>query len=97
MFALTPTLCQQEALDGPETIESLCAADFLGKQDYIDQWIEHWLVKNDQLPSELPLCVSESIVCDSKLKRKYRNALSAAVVRGDTDWVRGHHIVPTRV
>lgn len=97
MFTLTPTQRQEQALNGPETLESLRAADFLGKQDYIDTWIEHWLVKNDELSGELPLCVSESIICDSKLKRKYRNAVSAAVVRGDIAWVRRHHIVPVKV
>ena len=60
-----PTEKQLQLLQGPKTIESLLAADFLGKQDYINEWIMDWTQKNDY--SELPLCVSESIITDKKI------------------------------
>jgi hypothetical protein len=94
MFTLRPTEEQKRALAGPKCIESLRAADFLGKQTYIDAWIYFWLKTNQWLPDELPLCVSESIICSSKLKNKYRRAMCQAVVRNDLEWIRHHNVVP---
>ena len=76
MFLAAPSLIatphQLQLLAKPWTssLNTLKAADFLGRQDYIDWWIKHWLVNNDDLPLPLPLCVEESIHCNSKLRKK---------------------------
>ena len=72
MFALRATGAQRTALDGPKTLESVVAADFLGKQEYIDEWIVYWLETNQWSANQLPLCISESIICDFKLKKLYK-------------------------
>jgi len=97
MLRIIPTREQLQALAGPKNIDSVKAADFLGKQDYIDEWICSWFTRNEWLSDELPLCVSESIICDRKLKREYEKVVRAAVVRSDTEWLRFHYIVPANV
>ncbi len=97
MFALHPTEQQQEALSGPKTLESIEAADFIGLQNYIDEWVRHWLVRSRWSPNQLPLCVSESIICYPKLRRSYKNAMCAAVVRNDISWIMNHSVVPIDV
>lgn len=94
MFSITPTETQLELLAGPKTLASLRAADFLAKQDYIDDWIKAWLDTSTWYVEELPLCVSESIFCDKKLKSMYKKAFRNAVVRNDIEWVRHHAVVP---
>ena len=91
----TPT--QQKILDGPKTLESLKAADFLGKQSYIDDWIKDWLGHNRYVDTEIPLCVSESIICDSSLMRFYKKAVRQAVISNGAEWLRKHCIVAVDV
>ena len=79
MFRIIPTREHLRALACPKTLDAVKAADFLGKQDYIDEWIRSWFTRNEWLSDELPLCVSESIICDRKLKREYKKVLRAAV------------------
>ena len=90
---VTPT--QQKLLAGPKTLDSLKVADFLGRQTYIDDWIRDWLLHNQYTEAELPLCVSESIVCDSSLRRVYKKAVRQAVVSNRVEWLQKHYIVPT--
>ena len=97
MFALRATGAQRTALDGPKTLESVEAADFLGKQEYIDEWIVYWLETNQWSANQLPLCISESIICDFKLKKLYKRAVSASVLRGDVNWLRKHYVVPVKL
>jgi len=90
---IKPTEEQVAALAGPRTIRSLLAADFLGYQDYIDDWITDWTQRNDINPLSLPLCVSESIICFRKIQKHYNRYVRAAVVSNDIDWIRTHYIV----
>lgn len=84
---------QLELLAGPRTINSLKTADFLGDQPYIDQWVRFWLTTNAWQPIELPLCVTESIICDKKLYRKYKKNVQQRVVQNDVEWLHCHYIV----
>lgn len=97
MFAIVPTEEQLQLLAGPKTIASVKAADFLARQEYIDDWIHDWLGHCHWKVEELPLCISESIICDRKLKCVYKKAFRAAVVRNDTLWVKNHAIVSADV
>ena len=97
MFTIVPTAKQVSALQGPKTLESLCAADFLGKQSYIDEWICDWLTHNRYSAEDLPLCVSESILCDKKLRKVYRHALKERAMQNDDKWLRHHYIVKTSI
>ena len=81
-------------LDGPKNIEALKAADFLGYQGYINEWMMYWTQTNDFAPMELPLCVSETIITDKKMRKHYHRYVKAAVVSHDIDWLRTHYIVP---
>jgi len=82
---------QLQLLQGPKSTESLLAADFLGNQDYINEWIMDWTQGNDYL--ELPLCVQESIITDKNLRKHYHRYVKAAVVSHDVDWIKSHYIV----
>lgn len=84
---------QIERLNGPKTISSLLAADFLGNQAYIDDWIFDWSQRNDIDINKLPLCVSESIICFKKIKRHYNRYVRAAIVANDYDWMKTHYIL----
>lgn len=97
MFAIVPTQEQLQLLAGPKTIASVKAADFLARQEYIDEWIRDWLGHCQWPVEELPLCISESIICDHKLKRVYKKALRAAVIRNDALWINFHAVVPLDV
>jgi len=90
---IEPTAEQLCALAGPKTITSLLAADFLGRQKYIDDWIHHWTQRTDILPVELPLCVVESIRCDKKLTSHYHKYVKAAIVDNDDKWLSNHYIL----
>lgn len=94
MFTITPTPDHLEALRRPKTLDFVKAADFLGKQAQIDKWIRVWLNSNSEwLPEDLPLCISESIICDKTLKRMYKKAMRNAVVRHDAAWLKRHAVV----
>lgn len=97
MFVIQPTEEQTRLINGPLNIKSLCAADFLGRQTYIDIWIKDWFNHNLYEKNQLPLCVSESIICDKKLKRKYKKKFKDAVLNNDYRWVSTHNIVPVNV
>ena len=84
---------QLKLLQGPKTVESLKAADFLGYQDYINDWIMCWTQTNDYAPVDLPLCVQETIITDKKMRKHYHRYVKAAVVSHDIDWIRSHYIV----
>lgn len=84
---------QIECLNGPKTISSLMAADFLGNQGYIDDWIFDWTQHNDISIDKLPLCVSESIICFKKIKRHYNRYVRAAIVANDYQWIVSHYIL----
>lgn len=93
---LHPTPQQESLLKGPMgNIDALKVADFLGLQTYIDKWIEHW-VKHDHdiLPSSVPLCVENSIQCDSKLMRMYKLGLRHAILNDNVTYVKNHYILP---
>lgn len=91
---IVPTKTQLELLNGPLTLASLNAADFLGRQPYIDRWIRVWLTSDEWQPDELPLCVSESIICDRRLRRTYNLHVRQAILRNDVGWLQQHCIVP---
>ena len=93
MFVIQPTEEQTRLLNGPLNIQSLNAADFLGRQTYIDRWIKDWLNHCLYEKNELPLCVSESIICDHTLKKKYKKKFKDAVVNNNYRWVSTHSIV----
>ena len=97
MWEITTTPAQKQLLEGPKTLASLKAADFLGRQSYIDDWIMDWLLHNRYTEDQLPLCVSESIVCDSSLKRVYKRAVCQAVLTNRAVWLQKHYIVPVDV
>ncbi len=44
---ITATIEQLEFLNGPPSIPALKAADFLGNQKYIDEWVANWLLSMD--------------------------------------------------
>ena len=46
IFAIVPTVEQIKQLNGPKTIQSLKTADFLARQDYINEWIMDWTQRN---------------------------------------------------
>jgi len=88
-----PTEKQLKLLQGPKTIESLLAADFLGHQDYINDWIMDWTQCNDYPLALLPLCVQETIITDKKMRKHYHRYVRAAVVSYDIEWLRLHYIL----
>lgn len=94
IFSIVPTSEQLKLLKGPKTIQSLKAADFLGKQDYINEWIMYWTQRNDIDKGDLPLCVEESIITISKIRKHYHRYVRAAIVSHDNDWIVSHYIVP---
>jgi hypothetical protein len=91
---ITTTPEQLVILNGPATLDSLKVADFLGKQDYINSWIEHWLVRYDIAPTGLPLCVENTFFCYKKMFRLYTRSIIKAVTHNDINWMRTHYIVP---
>lgn len=91
---ITPTDAQLLVLEGPPSIESLKIADFLERQFYIDDWIGLWLKSSEWNPEDLPLCVSESIICDPKLQKKYVSSVKDAIIRNDIQWLQRHCILP---
>jgi len=94
-IAATPS--QQKILEGRKTIDSLKAADFLGQQSYIDDWIKDWFQHNRYTKAQLPLCVSESIICDASLQCIYKKATRQAVISNGVEWLQKHCIVPVDV
>lgn len=97
LWEIKATPAQQKILNGPKTLDSLKAADFLGRQAYIDNWIKDWLRHNRYKDIEVPLCVSESIICDASLKRKYEKAVREAVILNHAEWLQKHFIVPVDI
>lgn len=93
MFTIVPTAAQTAALCGPKSIESVLAADFLGNQKYINDWIHDWLCRNDYDPKNLPMCISESLLCDKSLMRALEEKGKAAVLSDDDEWLHSHCIV----
>ena len=93
---IRPTIQQLEILDGQMSIQSLEVADFLGRQSYIDNWIQMWMTSDEWQRDSLPLCVKESLLCDKKLRRKYDNSVTKAILRNDICWMRNHCIVRPR-
>ena len=92
MCTLTPTPAQSDLLNGPlGNVDALKVADFFGKQDYIDKWICHWL-ESSESPLELPLCVVNSIQCDTRLRRLYKLHLRHGILQGDVNYIRQHYI-----
>ena len=91
---IVPTSDQLRELAGPATISSLKVADFLGRQDYINWWIVDWLDRNDISPDDLPLCVSETLICFPEIKKHYCKRVRVAARRNDEKWVENHFIVP---
>jgi hypothetical protein len=79
-------------LAGPPSLESLQAADFLGKQDYIDDWLVDWLNHNQYTPEQLPLCISESLICFKKNVRLFKQYYRAAILQNDLEWIIRHNI-----
>jgi len=96
-WAINATTAQQQILDGSKTIDSLKVADFLGQQSYINDWIKEWLQHSRYTKAQLPLCVSESIICDSSLRRVYKKAVRQAVISNGAEWLQKHCIVPVDV
>lgn len=94
---LTPTPAQSDLLAGPlGNVDALKAADFLGKQDYIDKWIRHWLISSENVPLlKLPLCVENSIRCDKTLQRIFKMHIRHAILNNNIDYVKAHYIVET--
>jgi len=90
---IIPTEEQLQLLRGDMNLAALKAADFLGYQDYINNWIINWTQTNNYAPMELPLCVSETIITDKKMRKHYRRYVKAAVVSHDMEWLRTHYIV----
>lgn len=93
---LQPSEEQKTLLEGPMgNIDALKAADFLAKQDYIDQWICHWLQQTNTCSADdLPLCVEYSIKCNVRLQRIYKLYLRHGILRNDIEYLRQHYIVP---
>lgn len=90
---ITATPEQLEILAGPKTLESLKVADFLGRQDYINEWIKDWL-RQDTGPPDLPLCVENTLLCYKRMFRLYTKATVRALAIGNTAWMASHDIVP---
>lgn len=90
---IIPTEEQLQLLRGDMNLAALKASDFLGYQDYINNWIMNWTQTNDYAPMELPLCVSETIITDKKMRKHYHRYVKAAVVSHDIEWLRSHYIV----
>lgn len=90
---IIPTAEQLSHLSGPKTIESLLAADFLGNQLYINEWIFEWSQRNDIDHETLPLCVEQTILTDRKVARHYHRYIKSAIVSHDIEWLRSHYIV----
>jgi len=92
---ITATVEQISLITGTTlTIESLKAADFLGNQPYINDWIHNWLTTMEYEILELPLCVTESIYCDKELCKIYRDNCRQAVMRNDLGWLQNHSVIP---
>lgn len=98
-WSIVPTEEQVQLLSTPwkASLPGLKAADFLGRQDYIDWWIKDWIGKNAGPPDELPLCVSESFHCDRKLRRQLAHCIKNAIVRGDSVYIKTHNLIPDAV
>ncbi len=94
IFAIVPTVEQIKQLNGPKTIQSLKTADFLARQDYINEWIMDWTQRNDIDKGILPLCVEQTILTVTKMKKHYHRYVRAAVVSHDIEWILSHYIVP---
>jgi hypothetical protein len=91
---ITATIEQLEFLNGPPSIPALKAADFLGNQKYIDEWVANWLLSMDFDILQLPLCIEESIYCDKKLRNIYQFSCQNAVMRNDLNWLEQHLVIP---
>ena len=92
MFTIVATPEQLEHLAGAKTIDSLKAADFMGDQTYIDEWIDHWLQHNNYMPEQLPLCVSESLFCFKRNKRNYKRLQCSAIQNNNVEWLEKHNV-----
>jgi len=91
---ITASIDQLQLINGPPSISALKAADFLGIQNYVDEWIKNWLLSMDFDILQLPLCVEESIYCDKKLRKIYQISCQNAVMRNDLNWLQQHLVVP---
>ncbi len=98
-WRIVPTEEQSAHLEKPwaHSLAALKTADFLARQDYIDWWIGEWLRQTDLRPEELPLCVSESIHCNRKLRRRLVHGIKNAIVRGDVPYIKAHNLIPDAV
>ena len=93
---ITPTPEQAELLSQQRNIhnlEALRTADFLGRQDYINNWIKAWFKSTDIDPESLPLCISETIYTNNRIQKKYMRILGACISRNNMKWVQTHYIV----
>lgn len=96
-FVLTTTPEQDAHMSQPwkSSLAALKTADYLGRQDYIDWWIKDWLkTRKSQKIHELPLCVTESLHCDSKLMRRYTKAITNAIFVADFIYLKSHYVIP---
>tara|TARA_B110000858_G_scaffold169982_1_gene199486 strand:- start:350 stop:1093 length:744 start_codon:yes stop_codon:yes gene_type:complete len=93
---ITPTPEQIQLLSKQQNVHHLHAlrtADFLAKQPYIDQWILDWFKCNDIQIQNIPLCVSETLHINKRLKKIYKRKLGKAISNNNTLWVKSHYIV----
>ena len=93
---ITPTSEQIELLSKQREVQNLHAlrtADFLANQNYINQWILDWFKCNDILTENIPLCVSETLHINKRLKNIYKRKLGKAISKNNTLWVKRHYIV----
>jgi hypothetical protein len=92
MFQIIATPEQLAHLAGPKSLESLQAADFLGRQDYIDEWLRNWLNHNQYTSGELPLCITESLICFKKNARLFKQHYRDAILENDLEWLIRHNV-----
>ena len=93
---ITPTPEQTKLLSQQRNIhdlEALRTADFLGRQDYINNWIKAWLKCIDIDPKSIPLCIGETIHINKHIQKKYTRLLGTCIARNNMAWVQAHYIV----
>lgn len=92
---ITPTPEQAHLLSQQRNIHNLDAlrtADFLGRQDYINNWIAAWFKCTDIDPESLPLCIAETIYIHKRIQKKYKSILGTSIARNNITWVKTHYI-----
>jgi len=91
---ITATAGQIQLINGPPSIAALKAADFLGNQKFIDEWIKNWLVSMDFDILQLPLCIENTLLCDKNMMKIYQSSCQNAVMRNDLNWLQQHLVIP---